>query len=64
MEQEGKLNEDIIEEILSKEKPNQKERFSIPYEDLKKYLQDDYSNKQIENIICGLLKKHSLNSKS
>ena len=31
LEQEIKLNEEIIEEILSKEKPNQKERVSISY---------------------------------
>ncbi len=64
LEQEGKLNEDIIEEILSKEKPNPKERFSIPYEEVRKYLKKDYFNKQIENIICRLLKKYSLNNKS
>ncbi len=60
LEQEGKLNE----EILSKEKPNQKEKFSIPYEDLKKYLPNDYSDKQIKNIIGEALKKYSLNNKS
>lgn len=64
LEQQGKMNEEIIEEILSKEKPNQKERFSIPYEDLKKYLQKDYSDKQIKNIIDEALKQYSLNNKS
>ncbi len=63
LEQEGKLDEEVIEEILSKEKPNQKERFSIPYEELRKYLKNDYNNKQIENIICDFLKKYSLNNK-
>ena len=58
MEQEGKLDEEAIEEILSKEKQNQKERFSIPYEELRKYLKKDYSNKEIENIICAMLKKY------
>lgn len=55
LEQERKLNE----EILSKEKPNQREKFSNPYEDLKKYLPNDYSDKQIKNIICESLKKYS-----
>ncbi len=64
LEQEGRLNEEIIEEILSKEKPNQKERFSISYEELKKYLQKDYSGKQIKNIIGEALKQYSLNNKS
>ena len=64
LEQEIKLNEEIIEEILSKEKPNQKERFSISYEELKKYLQKDYSGKQIKNIIGEALKQYSLNNKS
>jgi len=58
LEQEGRLNEEIIEEILSKEKPNQKERFSISYEELKKYLQKNYSDKQIKNIIVEALKKY------
>lgn len=29
------------------EKPNQKERFSIKYEDLRKYFPKNYSNEQI-----------------
>lgn len=63
LEQEGMLNEDKIDDILSKEKPNQKERFSMPYEKLREYLRKDYSNKEIESIISESLKKFSQNDK-
>lgn len=37
---EGRLTEDKIMEIMAEEKPNQKERVSIPVSDLSKYLPD------------------------
>ena len=37
---EGALTEDAIMEIMAEEKPNQKERVSIPVSDLSKYLPD------------------------
>ena len=35
--QEGKLSNDVIESIMSEEKPNQKEKINIKYEDARKY---------------------------
>lgn len=35
------------DENMIEEKPNQKERFSIKYEDLRKYFPKNYSNEQI-----------------
>ena len=51
LEKEGKLDEYMIESIMNEEKPNQKERFGIKYEDLRKYFPERYSNKQIEKSI-------------
>ena len=36
--QDGKLNNEVIESIMSEEKPNQKEKVSIRYEDARKYI--------------------------
>ena len=36
--QEGKLSNDVIESIMSEEKPNQKEKINIKYEDARKYI--------------------------
>ena len=36
--QDGKLTPEVIESILCEEKPNQKEKVSIRYEDARKYI--------------------------
>ena len=36
--QEGKLSNDVIKSIMSEEKPNQKEKINIKYEDARKYI--------------------------
>lgn len=36
--QDGKLTPEVIESIMCEEKPNQKEKFSIRYEDARKYI--------------------------
>jgi ParB family chromosome partitioning protein len=36
--QEGKLSEDVMESIMSEEKPNQKEKINIRYEDAKRFI--------------------------
>lgn len=56
---DGKLNEEIIEQIMLEEKPNQKEKFTMQYDRLRKYLTKEYTNKQMEKIICGLLENYS-----
>lgn len=58
LELEGKLDEEVIEQIMLKEKPNQKEKFTMLYEQLRKYLPKEYTNKQVEKVICGLLESY------
>jgi ParB family chromosome partitioning protein len=36
--QEGKLSEEVMESIMSEEKPNQKEKINIRYEDAKRFI--------------------------
>ena len=36
--QEGKLSQEVIESIMSEEKPNQKEKISIKYEEARRYI--------------------------
>ena len=36
--QEGKLSQEVIESIISEEKPNQKEKINIKYEDARKFI--------------------------
>ena len=35
---EGKLSQEVIESIMSEEKPNQKEKINIKYEDARKFI--------------------------
>ena len=58
LELEGNLDEEVIEQIMLEEKPNQKEKFTMPYEQLRKYLPKEYTNKQVEKVICGLLESY------
>lgn len=59
LELAGKLNEETIEQIMLEEKPNQKEKFTMSYDQLRKYLPNEYTNKQIEKAICRLLEEDS-----
>ncbi len=52
---EGKLNEDIMLELLSGEKPNQKEKLSIKRDQIEKYFPKEYTVQQIEDTILKLL---------
>ena len=52
---EGKLNEDIMHELLSGEKPNQKEKLSIKRDRIEKYFPKEYTVQQIEDTILKLL---------
>lgn len=62
LEQEGKLNEEKIEEIMKEQKLNQK-KFSIAYNDLRQYFQKSFSNEQINNTIIKLLKQYYIKNK-
>lgn len=52
---EGKLNEDIMLELLSGEKPNQKEKVNIKRDWIEKYFPKEYTVQQIEDTILKLL---------
>ncbi len=57
---EGKLNEETIAAIMAEEKPNQKEKVSIPMSSIGKYLPDAEPKRVQEFIIkaCAFYKKH------
>ena len=57
---EGKLTEDAIMEIMAEEKPNQKERVSIPVSDLSKYLPDTSPDRARAFILkaCEFYRNH------
>ena len=53
--QEGKLSNEVIESIMSEEKPNQKEKIRIKYEDARRFIPDsDPYNKTGEYIMKAL----------
>lgn len=51
MSGEGKLDEDAIAEIMAEEKPNQKERVSVPLSALKGKVPDSYTDKQLQEFV-------------
>ena len=57
---EGKLTEDAIMEIMAEEKPNQKERVSIPVSDLSRYLPDTSPDRAKAFILkaCEFYRNH------
>ena len=57
---EGKLNEEAIAAIMAEEKPNQREKVSIPMSSIGKYLPDAEPKRVQEFIIkaCAFYKKH------
>lgn len=57
---EGKLNEETIAAIMAEEKPNQREKVSIPLSSIGKYLPDAEPQRVQEFIIkaCAFYKKH------
>ena len=51
LSKEEKLNEDIIDQILSTEKPNQKVKIKFDEDRLRKVLPKDIKQDQIENYV-------------
>lgn len=51
---DGRLSGNMIFAVLSREKPNQKERLRIPMERVRKYSPQNYSSAQIENEIVKM----------
>ena len=65
--QEGKLSNEVIESIMSEEKPNQKEKIRIKYEDARRFIPDSVPyNKTGEYIVCFRInaKTHSFRCSS
>lgn len=52
---EGKLDMDTIFEMMTEEKPNQKEQVKLKKENIIKYFPKGYSTKQMEQVILKLL---------
>ena len=64
LSQQGRLDDDKINEIMAEEKANQKERIKIPTERVRKYFPKRFSNSQIEDAIVKMCeaqyrKKHA-----
>lgn len=51
------LDNDTLHEIMGEEKPNQKERVSLPMEQLRRFFPGDYSPKEMQDAIFDLLEK-------
>ena len=58
LSQQGRLDDDKINEIMAEEKANQKERIKIPTERVRKYFPKSFSNSQIEDEIVKLCEVH------
>jgi ParB family chromosome partitioning protein len=53
--QEGRLTPEVIESIMTEEKPNQKEKFNIPAERIRKWIPKEIPQKQAEDYILKAL---------
>lgn len=58
LEQKGLLNENLIDDILSQEKPNQKEQFKASYDKIRQYFPKNFTNEQIDEKIMELLESY------
>ena len=55
LSQSGDLDTDRIAHIISQDKPNQKEKISFSYEEIRKYFPDSYSVSDIQQYILRLV---------
>ena len=53
--QEGKLTPEVIESIMCEEKPNQKEKISIPYASVKRYIPNSVPPEKTGDFILKAL---------
>ena len=58
LSKQNKLDMDTIFNIMTEQKPNQKEQIKFKMENIKSYFPKGYSIRQIENIIEKLLKQY------
>ena len=58
LSKEGKLDIDTIFDIMTEEKPNQKEQIKFKVENLKKYFPKGYNTEKMRMVIEKLLKNY------
>lgn len=58
LSKQGKLDMDTIFNIMTEQKPNQKEQIKFKVENLKDYFPKGYTSKQMEDVIEKLLKQY------
>ena len=56
--EEGKLNYNTVTEIMAEVKPNQVEKLKIPMNDIRKYVPDCSTPKELSELIIKLLKQN------
>ena len=61
MSQSGKLDMDMLYEIIGEEKPNQREKLKLYADTLEEYFPSDFTTKQKVELIQTLVKKWHLN---
>ena len=54
-EEEGKIDQDLLLEIITESKPNQTEKVSFKYQEIQPYFPKSYTPKQIKEIVISLL---------
>ncbi len=64
LSKQNKLDMDAIFNIMTEQKPNQKEQIKFKVENLKGYFPKGYSTKQMEDVIQNLLKQYKQRWKS
>ena len=64
LSRQNKLDMDTIFNIMTEQKPNQKEQIKFKVENLKGYFPKGYSTKQMEDVIESLLKQYKQRWKS
>ena len=55
LSEKGGLNADIIEDIMQEEKPNQKEKVSVPYGQVKKFIPESVPFEETGSYIVQAL---------
>lgn len=56
--EEGKLSPEVIESIMTEEKPNQKEKFTFKAERLRQYIPKSISYEKTEEYVCKALEHY------
>lgn len=57
--EQGKLNYDMVKNIMSEEKPNQKPKYKFSYERLSKYIPGELHDNQAEDFVIEALKYYT-----